>query len=125
MVTTHKRKQALVLPTLSIADMKIGDSLCVKIISDISHKTKLDKEGNPSVDPETKKEIIIHTVAAINLETGEQGEMVLPHIVMNAFEKIKFEVKNKAFELVKGKKKNRTNEWQVYELELDPEKPAK
>lgn len=117
--TTFTRKAALALPSLSIKDIKQGDSLFVKIEGEITSKAQLNKKGEPDIDDNGEQKII-HHVMATDLTTGQQGEMVLPYIIKKAFDAViasDGSIAGKMFELVKGRKVNRTNEWSVYEIE--------
>ena len=113
-----KRKTALVLSSLSIKNMLPGDSLFVKIAGQISTKEQTDDDGKPKT--ENGKPLLLHTVHVVELTSGELMEMVLPFIVHKALAAIpERDYEGKCFELVKGAKKNRTNEWQVFEIEAE------
>ena len=115
------RKAALVLPSLSIKNMIPGDALFIKVMALIVTKEQTDDDGKPKT--ENGKPLLLHTVHVTNLQTGELCDMVLPFIVHKALLNAENDSVNsylgKSFELVKGEKKNRTNEWQVYEIDAE------
>lgn len=117
----YKRGNAVVLPSYSLKNVKEGDSLFLRIDSDIRDKQKFQKDGvTPEVD-EDGREKWLHLVDVTDLNTGETGEMVLPFLVKQALEKYRYTnpLTGATFELVKGKKKGRTDEWSVYDLILE------
>jgi hypothetical protein len=113
----RERKAALVLPTYSIKNVKTGDSLFVRIDTEIVNKAdidqktgaqKLDKRGEPAN---------LHLVQVTDMDSGERGEMVLPFIMHKAFEAAGA-LSGRSFELVKGREeKNKATMWEVYEIE--------
>lgn len=113
-VITHKRGKALVLPSYSLKKIKEGQSIFIKIDSEMVTKPMLDKKGAPEMDGDTAKTITIMKVT--DLDTGEPGEMVCPFMVHKALLE-SGEYVGKSFEMVKGAVKGRTNEWATYELE--------
>lgn len=119
---TFARKAALALPSYSIKDKKSGESFFILVESEISSKNQTKADGSPDTDEKGQPKIIHHAMVT-DLVTGERGEMVLPYIVKKAFDTVideTGEIKGKAFELIKGRKINRTNEWTVFEI--DPPK---
>lgn len=119
--TAPKRKAALVLASYSLKKVSEGDSLFIRCDSEMTSKEKLSADGKTNaIDDKTGEPVIITTVMVTDILTGESGEMVVPFVVKKAFDTIVKRDKNlkgHAFELVKGKKVNRTNEWSVYEVE--------
>jgi hypothetical protein len=115
--TSRTRIASLVMPGYSLKNVKTGDNLFIKTVSelyqkeDFDNKTgerRLDKKGEPS---------FIHLVQVQDLDTGEVGEMVIPIIMFNAFQQAG-ELQERAFELVKGKAEaNKATKWEVYEIE--------
>jgi hypothetical protein len=65
----------------------------------------------------------ISFVQVTDLITGERGEMVLPFMIHKALDNMDVQhgvagsYVGKSFELIKGAKKGRTNEWTTYEIE--------
>lgn len=115
-MSNFKRGEAVTVPTLSIKAIKEGDSLFIKIMGEMKSKEMTKADGSPDTD-ENGKVKILNSVLVTDLNTGELGEMVLPFMVKQAFDdmlKEGKEVIGSSFELLKGKKKNRTNEWTVY-----------
>ena len=109
------RKRALVVPSLSVKDMVSGDCLYVKFASEPQTRAQLDSKKNPKIDPETGEPLNITSAQVIDLKTGALGELVLGYMICKAL--VTFDsVVGMSFELVKGKKKGRTNEWEVYEI---------
>ncbi len=101
------RKEALTLQTISIKGMKKGDSLKLKAISEI--RTVSDpKDG--------EKDHVLNVINAVQLETGEEGEVVLPFVVNKCLSRIK-PLTGAMFEMVKGDKTGRAVQWSVYSLE--------
>lgn len=107
----------LVLPTLSIAKMKEGDELFIKITSEIrkveqidpkTEGVKVDKAGTP---------ILLPLVNAINLQNGETGQMVLPAIVYRAMAAEGI-ITGRMFALKKGNSlgAGKANLWDVVEI---------
>lgn len=111
---THKRGKALVLPSYSLKKIQEGQSIFIRIDSEMVTKPMLDKKGAPEMDGDVPKNITVMKVT--DLDTGEQGEMVCPYLVHKALQECG-EYVGKQFEMVKGAKKGRTNEWATYELE--------
>ena len=114
------RKAALALASYSMKGVREGDSVYIQTDSEMNTKPKMNKEGTEQMKDDDGKPVNITTVMVTDVITGEQGEMVVPFIVKKAFETIVNRDKTLAghkFELVKGKKINRTNEWSVYEIE--------
>jgi len=114
-----KRGKALVLPSLSIAKMETGESLFVRFDTQPVTKPQTilsgaDK-GKPKKDPDTGEDLTITTAQVCDLTTGAIGEMVLTYMMCKGLAPLG-DLTGKKFEFVKGKKKNRTNEWEVYEL---------
>lgn len=119
-VSEFKRGKALVVPTLSIAEMKEGESIFIKFAGEPVTKTQTissgaDK-GQPKRDPETGEELKITSAHVIDLTTGAIGDLVLGFMVCKALSQYP-ELTGRSFEFVKGKKKNKTVMWEVYELE--------
>lgn len=115
-MSNFKRGEVVTVPTLSIKALKEGDSLFVKIMGEIKSKEMTKADGSPDTD-ENGKVKILHHVIVTDLNTGELGEMVLPFMVKQAFDEMieaGTKLEGLSFELLKGKKKNRTNEWTVY-----------
>ena len=109
---------ALALPSYSIKDKKMGESFFIEVLTEMSSKQQLKKDGTPDTDEEGNEKWI-HHATVIDYVTGEQGEMVLPYIIKRAFDAVVARDKSLAghsFEIAKGAKKNRTNEWTVYEI---------
>lgn len=111
-----KRGEAITVPALSIKALKEGDSLFIKVMGEMKSKEMTKSDGSPDTDENGKVKILNH-VLVTDLSTGELGEMVLPFMVKQAFDDMLADgktVQGASFELLKGKKKNRTNEWTVY-----------
>ena len=113
-----KRQEVLVLPSISLKKMKTGDSKFfeakaekIKTIEDVDHKS-----GKPKIDPETEKPIMLNILHVVDLETGEEGEIVLGFMVDKAL-KQQDNLNGFKFEIVKGEKVNRTFLWTVYRVE--------
>ena len=115
-MSNFKRGEAVTVPTLSIKALKEGDSLFIKVMKFNAPKEMTKTDGTPDTD-ENGKVKILHSALVTNLETKELGELVMPFMVKQAFDDMAKEGKDvigQSFELLKGKKKNRTNEWTVY-----------
>lgn len=125
---TRKRAQAVVLPSFSIKKVKEGDSLFLRVDwPTYITKVQTGKDGKPEIDKDTGEEKVLHLIAVTDIDTGEQGEMVLPYLVrkgLDAVFAVSGDLTGKEFEFVKGAKKNRTDEWTVYPLIAEDE-PAK
>jgi hypothetical protein len=115
------RKEALLLPSYSIKDIAEGASIYVKIDKAMETKLMFDKAGKPEMDNGEQKTISF--VQVTDLTTGERGEMVLPFMIHKALDNMDAQhgvagsYVGKCFELIKGAKKGRTNEWTTYEIE--------
>lgn len=110
----HKRGKALVLPSYSLKKIAEGDSIFIRIDSEMVVKAQMGKDGKQEMDGDQPKTITVMKVT--DLDSGEQGEMVCPYMVHKALTEAG-EYVGKSFEMVKGAKKGRTNEWATYELE--------
>jgi hypothetical protein len=114
---TFKRGKALVLPSYSLKKVKEGDSLFLRIENEMQTKPMFNnKTGEQDKDDDGKLKNIT-VVKVTDLNTGEQGEMVCPFMIHKTLESVGDYV-GKEFEMVKGAKKGRTDEWAVYELEV-------
>ena len=115
-----KRGRALALPTLSTKNMKEGDSLFVRIVSEPVTKAQTDRKGTPLIDVTTGDTLTITTCQAHDLVRDVTGEIVLGYVVVRSLA-TKFpnaaDMLGKSFEFLKGEKKNRTIMWEVYEIE--------
>lgn len=111
---TFKRGEVLVLPSITLAKMKTGESRFFESKGDIKTVEDVDpKTEKPKIDPETEKPMMINTLHVIDLETGEEGEIVLGFMVVKALKNVESLAGTK-FEMVKGEKKGRTFLWTVY-----------
>ena len=112
-----KRKKSILLPTLSLKKMKEGDSRFFKAMGAIVTEKDVDqKSGNVRIDSDTKEEMTISSLHVIDLETGEEGTIVIGFLIKKALDAVK-DIKGFKFEMVKGAKVNRTILWTVYEVE--------
>ncbi len=114
-----KRREALSVQSYSIKNKKEGHPFFIRVDSNIETKIMLKKDGTDDTDEDGKVKMLSHVIVT-DLETGEQGDMVLPYLVKKAFDTfiVDNELKGACFELVKGAKKNRTNEWNVYTIDV-------
>ena len=112
------RRRALVLPTLSIKGLGIGDSINVRFDSAPVTKMQTGKGGAPKLDPDTQEPLTITTAQVTNVDNGAIGEIVLPFMVMKGLSQVGApeQLVGKVFEFVKGAKVNRTTLWEVWEL---------
>ncbi len=114
------RTAALVVPSLSIKNMKEGDSLFVKAASEITKKAATEDDGSPKL--ETKgankgEQAYLYLLRCVDLQTGELGEMVLPFLVHKALNE-QGELVGRSFEFVKGKATTgKATLWTVFEIE--------
>lgn len=111
-----KRTAALVVPSLSIKNIKEGESLFVKAASEIASKPALNDDGTQKLDKKGQP-ADLHLLRCVNLETGELGEMVLPFLVHKALSD-QGGLVGRCFEFVKGREeKNKATLWTVFEIE--------
>jgi len=110
-----KRKAALALPSVSIKGIKEGESLYFKPINEMTSREQIDNKTG-EVKMEGGKPVMITTMPVVLLETGEEGEMVVPFVMKQALERAGDYI-GRSYEAVKGPKRNRTVEWAVYEIE--------
>lgn len=112
-----KKVADLVLPSISIKNMKEDDTLYVQVESEIrkvqqtDEKTgeiKLGKDGQPSLLP---------IVIARNLATNQRGQLVLPAIVLRGMESAG-EISGRKFAMQKGVSLGvgKANLWEVVEI---------
>lgn len=101
-----ERAKLLALPTISLKNMPVGHSRYFEAQSDIVTKDDTDDKGQATE---------ISLLHVIDLESGEEGEIVLGFIVKQALEQVD-ELPGLKFGMTKGKTKNRTTEWQVFEV---------
>ena len=106
----YQIKQRLVVPTISIAEMNQGDSLYIRAESDII-KTKTE-------NPKPGESDELHVLQVTNLETGEFGQIVLPHVMLRGFVQASQDepLKGRLFAAQKGEKRGRTNLWNLVEM---------
>lgn len=111
------RKAALVLPTYSLKKVKTGDSLAVRIDSEISNKPDFDQKTGQQKNDKRGEPAFLHIVQVTDLDSGERGEMVLPFIMHKALESAGA-LTGRCFEMVKGEEKTGSaTAWEVYEIE--------
>jgi hypothetical protein len=114
----RKRGKALVLPSYSLKTVKPGDSLMVRVDSLIESKPDVEQSTGEQKKDKKGKPAFIHLVNVTDLDTGVVGQMVLPFIIHQAFEKLGDDLKDKEFELVKGREEtNKATMWEIYSLE--------
>ncbi len=114
----RKRVEELVVPTFSIKSIEEGQSIFIKIIAPLTTKEQIDaKTGKPMMDGDVPKTIT--TTRVVDIDTGISGEMVCPFMLVKGLESFKGDYVGQCFEMVKGQKKGRTNEWFVYRIEED------
>lgn len=112
------RKKSILLPTISLKKMKEGDSRFFEALAEIKIEKDVDPKTNKvRLDTDTQEEMLIKTLHVVDLETGEEGNIVVGFLVVKALDTIK-SLKGYKFEMLKGGKSNRTQLWTVYELEL-------
>lgn len=117
-----KRKGAVTVPSLSVANMVEGDSLFIRIEGEIFDKPDLDKNGKQKVDADTDQPIFLHIARVTNMVTGELAEIVFGHIVvraLNDYKEAHGTYVGKSFEMLKGAKKGRTIMWSVFEIDAE------
>ncbi|MHB8387507.1 MAG: hypothetical protein ACYDAO_09340 [Thermoplasmataceae archaeon] len=113
---TRRRLEELVVPTFSIKNVLEGQSVFIKILQKLETKPQLDpKTGIVLMDGDTPKTITVARV--IDIDTGLSGEMVCPFMLVKGLENFRGDYVGECFEMVKGQKKGRTNEWFVYRIE--------
>lgn len=112
----RERKAALVLPTYSLKKVKTGDSLFVRIDSEIASKPDCDPKTGEQKKDKRGEPAFLHLVQVTDTETGVRGEMVLPFIMHKALADAG-PLTGREFELVKGEEKTGSaTAWEVYEL---------
>ncbi len=115
--TGYKVKKVLTLPVFSLKDA--GTILAIKILSAMY-------EGKPITGEEDSKDKPATLCSVVNLETGEEGQIVVPAMIKSKLEEYGdgddgyigrgFEVEN----LGKKKGKTRTyNDYRMVELDLE------
>ncbi|MHB1222396.1 MAG: hypothetical protein ACYC0J_10410, partial [Gammaproteobacteria bacterium] len=109
------RKAAILLPTYSLKSIAEGDSIFIRIDSEIEEKPNMEDDGKQKMD--NGKPMFLYIVRVTDLDSGQVGEMVLPYLILKALKSVQGGFKGKSFEFIKGAKKGRTNEWTSYELE--------
>jgi len=114
---TYERERALVLPTISLKPFKAGDELPFTVISEIIEKNETDDNGENALGDDGKEKVL-HILQIVNIRTGQEGEIVLPFMVLKALKLVKDGYLNKSFVMVKGEKKNRTDMWAVYPITI-------
>jgi hypothetical protein len=115
-VSKLKAKAMIVMPPLSIAGIKDGSSFIVRILSEIKKSEQKDEKGEVKIGKDGNPEMI-YTANAVNVETGEYGNMVLPIIVRNGLESLG-EISGRIFALRKIKTNTgKATQWEVAELE--------
>jgi len=92
---TYKRKEAVLLPELSIADMKVGQTVAVSLQEEMG-----DKETVRAYDLATKEHCKLTGLDPIRAAINARGKH-----------------EGLAFEIIRGRKAGRTNEYSVYEIE--------
>ena len=115
-ITKLRIVKQLVLPTLSIAKMKEGDELFIKLTSEIRRVEQNDDDGGVKVDKKGAP-VLLPIVNAINMQNGESGQMVLPAIVYRAMA-AEGEITGRMFALKKGNSlgAGKANLWDVVEI---------
>jgi hypothetical protein len=95
-----------------------GQSVFIKIIAALVTKEQIDPKTNKVImDGDVPKTIT--TARVVDIDTGVSGEMVCPYMLVKGLESFKGDYVGECFEMVKGQKKGRTNEWFVYRIQED------
>lgn len=112
--STFIRKQALILATISLAKMEEGSSRFFEAKGEIVTEEQRDPKTNVvKMEDDGKTPLMISTLHVVDLESGEEGEIVIGFLVVKALEKLD-NTEGVKFEMVKGVKKGRTVLWTVY-----------
>lgn len=109
-MSNYQVKKTLSLPPMSIKGLNKGDTLVFLCNSDIRTKQTKDEKTGELKD--------LHTIEAVNLDTGEDGELVLPIIPYNALmENFGGKVTGKAFAMTKGTSNTgQATKWKLQEI---------
>jgi hypothetical protein len=113
----------VVVPSLSLKGMAVGDELYLRYESEITSKEQTESEGvnagKVKIDPKTGKPSLIHVVNATNLETGEFGQVVVGAIVHGAHSVDPAPLTGRGFRWTKGAESTgKATKWQVVEIAL-------
>jgi hypothetical protein len=114
----RQRITALVLASYSLKAVKTGDSLFIKAASELYTKPDFDQKTGERKKDKHGEDANLHLVQVMDLDdgTGEICEMVVPVIVLHAFEQCTPLV-GRCFELVKGvTEASKATKWLVYEI---------
>lgn len=117
--TGFKRKAALVVPTISMKNMKKGDSLIFRAEAEIVTKADIDPITREQKKNKQGEPAEIHILRITDHATGELGEIVLGVIAANALQECG-SIVGRVFEMIKGdSESNKATKWQVFELEAE------
>jgi hypothetical protein len=112
----------VVIPSLSIKGVKVGEELYLRYDSEITSKPQMEEEGVNKGKPKLNKDgspAHIHTVNATNLETGDFGQIVLGAIIYSAHMRDDKPVTGRAFRWTKGvETTGKATKWQVVEIAI-------
>lgn len=112
-------KERVVMPTLSTKGVKEGDTLIVRLLSEPISAPQNKENGEPDIDDKGRQKMI-HTVNAVNVQTGEYGNMVLGIVVANGMESVKArtgDLTGRMFALRKIKANTgKATQWEVVEV---------
>lgn len=120
------KKGDVVLPSLSIKNMKEGDPLYIIAESEIRESQQTDDDGVIKMEKSGEKDehgapvmrpAMLHTIIATNLATGERGQLVLPAIVYRGMKELGA-LTGRKFGWLKGRSlgAGKANLWEVVEL---------
>jgi hypothetical protein len=112
----RKRGAALVLPSYSLKAIATGDTLAIRIDSEIETKPDIDQKTGKQKADKKGEPAVMRLVNVTDLDSGIVGQMVLPFIIHQAFAKFP-KLAGLEFELVKGKAEaNKATMWEIYPL---------
>jgi len=115
------RIESLQLKTISLEKLAENDSFYFKSLQkSIEIKESMDDEGKPQMEKGKPVTLGVLKVEDLGGDEG-QGEIVVGHIIRETLNKIP-DLTGLCFEIVRGKKKNRTVSWSIYKIECPKSK---
>lgn len=113
-----KKVGDIVIPTMSIKSLKEGDTMYIRVESEIAYVVQTNDDGEIKMEKDGKTPAKLPIIIATNLVSGMRGQMVLPSIVHRGMEAAGA-LKDRCFMLTKGASlgTGKANLWEVSEFQ--------
>jgi hypothetical protein len=118
--TKVKKIADVVVPSLSIQGVKTGDTKYFRYESELSSKPQLEEKGVNKGKQKVNEDgepCFIHTLIAVDLESGERGELVVGAIIHGKQSVDPVPLAGRSFAWTKGAATSgKATKWEVIEI---------